>query len=518
MRRFPQLLDARHMLLMHAALGEGQSAIDAYRAWRTSEKLDDFDDTVYRVMPLLVATAQRAEPNDPEIPRMRGMVKHIWLGNMLRIRHLAGAKAVLDSAGIDVLLIKGGALFARHEELAGLHAAGDYDLQVRRADASRAIQALMQASFQGLGMQPELFAEPDFDRDIHAVAMTKTTVDRAIDVHWRPLLTRHHEGLIDELFAHAETAELFGRSIRIPGLADHLFLAAARPEPWETKEMFLRAVEIAHLLRSCGGKLDWSRFEALVARYGMGWIVAPLLALVRDEVGAPVPAGLVERVWRHAIPGKSLELSMRRSQSERRGPWENFLLAFIESLRSELRQGFSWRYLLTHPQLLFRAFAASETEFPALKTRALRRLWSRYANNQTAARGGDVTFSRGFSIPEQGGRWTDAEFAVIEVAVDAPEDATIGARLSVVPFLPPGANSFKFDIFAGIGEPRHYELTSGDPMPFQLGLDALAVGGPARKIVIALRMPELMRPSEIGHSVDQRLLGLFVESVAIVDR
>jgi len=40
MRRFPQLLDARHMLLMHAALGEGQSAIDAYRAWRASETLE----------------------------------------------------------------------------------------------------------------------------------------------------------------------------------------------------------------------------------------------------------------------------------------------------------------------------------------------------------------------------------------------------------------------------------------------------------------------------------------------
>jgi hypothetical protein len=55
-------------------------------------------------------------------------------------------------------------------------------------------------------------------------------------------------------------------------------------------------------------------------------------------------------------------------------------------------------------------------------------------------------------------------------------------------------------------------------MPFQLEVEALAVGGPARKIVIALRMPDLRRPSDIGHSVDQRLLGLFVESAAVGDQ
>ncbi len=516
MPRFPQLLDARHMLLLRAALGEGQSAIDAYQTWRASEKPDDFDDTVYRLMPLLIATAQRAAPEDPDILRMRGMVKHIWLRNMLRIRDLAEAKAVLDGAGIDVLLIKGGALFARYEELVGLHAAGDYDLQVRRADASRAIEALTQASFRSLGMRPELFLEPDFDRNIHAVAMTKATDGRALDLHWRPLIRLHQKGLIDELFAHAETAELFGQSVRIPGLADHLFLAAARPEPWQMQEILFRAVEMAHLLRSCGGKLDWPRFEAAVARYGRGWIAAPLLALIRDEVGASVPAGLAERIWRNAMPGKTIEFSIRRSRSEQRSPWENFLLAFIESLRSEFRQGFSWQQLLSHPQFLFRAFADSEIEFPILKTRALRRLWSRYAKSHPPV--GGIAFSRGFSIPEQGGRWTDAEFAVIEVAVDVPEHATVAAKLSIVPFLPPGAGPFKFDIFAGVGGPRHVELTSGDPMPFPLELDALAVGEQARKIVIALRMPDLRRPREIGHSVDPRLLGLFVESVVVGDR
>jgi hypothetical protein len=511
MRRFPSLLDDRYIMLLRAAVGKDSIAADAYRNWRASEKFDETDDAVYRIMPLLLATAERAGLQDADTGRMRGVVKHVWLSNMLRLRDLAEAKAALEEAGIDALLIKGGALFARNNQFAAMRAAGDYDLQVRRSAASRAIQALTQASFHCPDMRLELFSEPDFDRNIHAVAITKTKVNAALDLHWRPLPTLYHEGFVEELFARAETAELFGQKVLIPGLADHLFIAAVRPEPWDTKEIFLRAMEMAHLLQSCGGQLDWVRFEAVVARYGMGWIAAPLLGLVRDETGAPMPAGLIERVWRDAMPGKALELSFRRLPPEQRGLWQKFFLSFLETLRSQLQQAFSWWHILIHPSLVFRAFADSEVELPVFKNTVFKRIWRRRAANDAPVQG--IAFVQGFSFPEQGGRWTDAEFAVIEVAVDAPGQATIKTELSVIPFLPPGASGFKLEIYTGIGDPRRGELTSRDRMPFRLEVEALVVGKAARKVVIVIRMPNLMSPKEIGHSSDPRLLGLFIESV-----
>src|SRR5450756_2457807 len=215
MPRFPPLLDARHLMLLRAALGEGETAIAAYRGWRASEKLDDTDDTVYRILPLLLATAEKAGLRDADSPRMRGAVKHIWLTNMLRLQDLAEARTALDGAGVESLLIKGGALFARTEHIAAMRAAGDYDLQVRRRDASRAIRALTQSSFHGLGMRLDLFSESDFDRDIHAVAMSKSQPNRAVDLHWRPLPGLHDQGFVEEMFTRAETAELFGQRVRI---------------------------------------------------------------------------------------------------------------------------------------------------------------------------------------------------------------------------------------------------------------------------------------------------------------
>ena len=513
MLRFPALLDQRHTMLLRAALGEGQSAIDAYRMWRASEKLDDTDDTVYRILPLLLATGEGAGLQDPDGPRMRGAVKHIWLSNMLRSQDLMEAKAALDAAGIESLLIKGGALFARSEQYAALRAAGDYDLQVRRSDAQGAIRALTQASFRGLGMRLDFFSDPDFDRDIHAVAMTKSHAGRAIDLHWRPLPTLFDEAFVEDLFAHAQTAHLFGQEVRIPALADHLFLAVVRPEPWDNKETLLRAIEIAHLLRSCRGLLDWSRFETLVARYGMGWISAPLLGLVRDEVGAPMPEGLVERVWHRAMPGKNVELSLRRKPPRQRGQWGQFLLALFDSLRSQVPQDLSWRRLMTHPTLRMRIFAAAGPQFPYLKRATLKRLWVRRAQTNVFPTIQEPPSPKGFLFQSKTDVGPMPEFAVIEVAVDLPKQATSLMELTIVPFLPVGASVFEFDIYAGVANPKRYKLTSNDPMPFRLQVDALLVGNPARRVVIAFRMLNLVRPTEIGHSDDPRLLGLFIRSI-----
>jgi len=136
--KLPNALDRRYLTLFRAALGQGQTAIDAYQAWRASEPLDAADEVVYRTMPLLVATADMAGITDADTKRMRGVVKHVWLSNATRVRDVVEACAALKAAGIAALLIKGGALFARDASYMAKRMTGDYDLLVRRAEARRA--------------------------------------------------------------------------------------------------------------------------------------------------------------------------------------------------------------------------------------------------------------------------------------------------------------------------------------------------------------------------------------------
>src|SRR5262245_58667200 len=142
------IVDRNRLLLLRAALGKGQQAADAYREWRTRVPLDDIDFSGLRVLPHLVETATRHGIDDAELPRIRGAAKHTWIQNMLRTRALSRALAALQHEGVEFLLFKGAALFARYPKLAALRGAGDYDILVERADGPRAINVLLKVGFQ----------------------------------------------------------------------------------------------------------------------------------------------------------------------------------------------------------------------------------------------------------------------------------------------------------------------------------------------------------------------------------
>ncbi|MDH2398848.1 nucleotidyltransferase family protein [Bradyrhizobium sp. SSUT18] len=511
--KLPTALKPRYLTLFRAALGQGQTAIDAYQAWRASEPHDAADEVVYRTMPLLVATADRAGIADADTKRMRGVVKHVWLSNATRVRDVVEACAALKAAGIAALLIKGGALFARDESYMAKRMTGDYDLLVRRKEAPRAIEVLRQASFRSHGMRVELFSESDFDRDIHAVAMSRAGLGRAIDLHWRALFWLDDESFTEELFRTAETATLLTHEVLIPGLAEHLAIAAMRPEPADQKEMVFRALEVVHVLESAGNRVDWDRFRALVTRYGGSLFAAQLLDLVAREMPALVPDGLVEGLWRYGPPGKSVEIAVRAVPWAQRTQWQQFGVAFFTSLRAQFKAPFR---LLDWPKLpgaAMAAFDASAVHFPLFRKTILKRVWQQAARATHPLRGHDVWFGQGFSIPEDEGRWTDHQFAVIEMPIDGQPHAAVA--LAVIPFLPPGTESFRFAAYAGAGEVLQIAAGRNDPMPFKIALSAKIVGTDRRKIVVALRMRDPGRPMDIGHSIDHRLLGLFVKSVSI---
>jgi hypothetical protein len=517
MSRFPELLDRRHLMFLRAALGRGDVAADAFRQWRASEKFEETDDLAYRLMPLLAATAEAAGVQDDDFRRMRGVVKHIWLSNMVRIRDLIEAKQALERAGIATLVFKGGALFARDPQFAAMRAAGDYDLLVHRKDAGAAVEALLGEGFHSLGMHIELFSPSDFDRDIHAAAMSKSDSSKAIDLHWRAAVSVDDDRLTEDLFASAEPAKLFGHDVLIPGLAEHLLLAAIRPHPWEQSECLLRVVEIAQLLAKCGGDLDWGRFESLAEQYGRGWIAAPLLALAHAEADAPIPGGLIDRIWRAAAPAPALQLAINRVPRGERTRWQDLLLAACDSLRLHGGRPFAWSRILARPAKLAAVLADCAEHWPRGWRGTLQGLWHRSVRRHSLPPSEQICFVEGFSIPEPEGRWTDKEYAVIEASTSPVEAGSVRVTLDVVPFLPPGTDRLRVQLYAGGGPPTETIITRQHAMPFRLEVEAPVPGSPGR-IVIALHMPNRVRPRDIGLSVDHRLLGLFVRAVRINDR
>lgn len=514
---FPNLLDERRLMLLRAVLGSRAVAVASYRQWRRTEKLEDVDDLAYRLMPLLMATAETDAIPDDDSRRMRGILKHIWLSNMLRIRDLVDAKRAIEAANVPVMAMKGAALFARDPRFAALHAAGDYDLLVPRTRVREALLAMQLSGFHSLGMNVDLFSASDFDRDIHAVAMSRSDSSRAIDLHWRVAVSVRDERFSQDMFASAEPGRLFGHDVLVPGLAQHLLLAAIRPDPWEQSECLLRVIEIAQVLAACNGQLDWTRFEAMVDRYGRGWIAAPLLALARDEAQAPIPAGLIERIWRSAGPGAARQLAVNRIPQGRRTSWQELTLAGLDALRAHGGRPFAWTNVLTSRAKLAAVLASCADHWPRGPRGVLQRLWRRSARERALAPSDQICFVDGFSVPEPEGRWTDKDYAVIEAAADTRESGAARVTLDVMPFLPPGTDSLRVRLYAGGRRSHQAVITRQHAMPVRLEIEARVVSSPGR-IVIALHMPHRVRPRDIGLSVDHRLLGVFVRAVRIDDR
>ncbi len=209
---------------------------------------------------------------------MRGILKHIWVSNTARLHDLAEAIDALRAAGIASMLMKGGALFARDPQLMAVRQTEDYDLLVHPKHIFHAVETLGHAGFYGLKMRIDLFSATDFDKEDHAIAISKSGPGSGIDLHWRPTPTQsdphwrpaptlHAPRFVDELFEKADTVNLLGHDLLIPSLTDQLFLAAIRPEPRDSKECFVRAIEIVHLLRSDRGQLHWQRFETFTGHH-----------------------------------------------------------------------------------------------------------------------------------------------------------------------------------------------------------------------------------------------------------
>src|SRR5260370_4495924 len=205
------------------------------------------------------------------------------------MRALAGGYEAMDCLGSDAMVLKSAAMLARYPDVASLHTVADFDILVRRGDATKAVDAMIKAGFRTHPDFPfDLFEAADFKK-LHALSFEHKAHGGSVDLHWWPLPRWTHHQFVEELFERSEVGSLAGHFVRIPALADHLYLTLARPEAWEADEVFARAAEAIHILRSCGGTLDWKRVVELCRKFHRGAMAGALPALGRSQVGLASP-------------------------------------------------------------------------------------------------------------------------------------------------------------------------------------------------------------------------------------
>jgi len=104
--------DEDKRLLIQSALAEPEQAILAFNSWLLRDTVYDAPYSASRLFPLIYNNIGSLITDRETADRLRGLARHTWLSNNLRIRLCALALAKLKSDNIPTLLLKGAALGA----------------------------------------------------------------------------------------------------------------------------------------------------------------------------------------------------------------------------------------------------------------------------------------------------------------------------------------------------------------------------------------------------------------------
>lgn len=489
-----KLLGESQRLLLKAVTNSGPPAVDAFQRWRALVPFDEIEHSVIRVIPLLLALVKREGLDDPDLQRMKGIERHIWASNTLRLKQLFQALKAIRRAGAPFVLLKGAALLTRAPEMAALRTNGDYDVLV---DPSYMAPLRVELEAAGFVMRGHSFDDwgGEFQNSPTAgipIALVDSAAE--VDIHWRALPHLRDPKLTERILNSAEEGALHQETVPIPSLAHQLFICLARCEPWDKDECLTRLLEAYFLLSKCGDALDWSELERLIAQYRLEACASAFFEELVAGTGIAVPAAV-----RRGLPPGSF---MLQREWEARG--------VAPSKRTHLQH-----WILQHNDVKFSRRSPSDwtlTLREALLATInplgmnLEALWRSASRRVSSQPDGRRKFLYGFSFPENWGRWTEGRLALAVIPLN--DEQRNGAPVEISGHVLNPRRRTRIFMTGGMGS-KKLKVRRGQPhVTLSLRLRPLeTLGGDG---LLALWLPDANSPRALGINPDTRALSLAI--------
>lgn len=489
-----KLLGKPQRLLLKAVTGSGPPAVDAFLQWRALVPFDDIEHSALRIIPLLLALVKREGLNDPDLLRMKGIERHVWASNTLRLRQLFKALAAIRRTGAPFVLLKGAALLARMPEMAARRTNGDYDVLVD-PKYMKALRLELEAD----GFVMRGFSFDDWGSELQnsqtagiPIAVAGSAAE--VDIHWRALPHLRDPQLTARIINSAEEGALHQHKVPIPSLAHHLFICLARCEPWDRDECLTRLLEAYFLLSNCGDALDWSELEGLIAQYRLDACASAFFEELTTATDIVIPAAV-----KRGLPPWSF---MLRKEWNLRGiaPYERTDLQnwFLQQNDVKFSRRSPPDWALTLREVLLATLNPGGVNVDAL--------WRSASQRASGQSDGRRKFLYGFSFPENWGRWTDGHLAIAIIPLNGEQKKGEPVEIRGHVLLNPGLTRI---FMAGGIESKKLEVAPGQTdVTLSLRLQSLeTLGGDG---LLALWLPDAISPKALGMSGDFRALSLAI--------
>jgi hypothetical protein len=280
-----------HLRLLRVALLPPEAAIPEWRILRRHLDLDTLHDPeATRLLPLVYRALVQAGIEDPDLARLKGVVRRAWYDNQRLFHGVGSALDALEAIGVRAMVLKGLPLVLQCYPEVGLRPMADVDVLVEPGRAADAVAALGRVGWPSDSTRERPWNLPYGEQMLHEVNCQNAD-GFSIDLHWRfvPWVARDGSGQDPDLWARARPLDVVGHHALSPSAEDLLLLVIlhAYRSGWATAPRWI--ADTTYLTRTLGADLDWDRF---VERTVRGHLVAPVrdaLAFVSSEFAAPVP-------------------------------------------------------------------------------------------------------------------------------------------------------------------------------------------------------------------------------------
>ena len=299
--------NSEQYLVLRAALGEGQAALDAYQEWRgTLDLSKDFDREVFRLVPLLYDNLRRLGHHDELTGRLKGAYRLAWAKNH---RLFDDTRPVLDrflAAGLTVMAMKGAPLALCYYDNPAARPMSDVDFVVPGTQVDTAAGILTE-----LGYRPWRTIDGDFRRFRHAVGFLAPG-QKEVDLHWHMLLDFCDDSADEVFWRTARPFRFLEQEILAPDASRLLLLTVIHGLRWNPEPPVRWIPDALMILRHASEPIDWAWMVSFATERRITFRLHAGLAYLAERLSGEVPPWVLTRLagirptWRERLELRTL--------------------------------------------------------------------------------------------------------------------------------------------------------------------------------------------------------------------
>jgi hypothetical protein len=527
-------------LLLDAVLLRGDDAVRAWKAWRAANEPEASERASRRLLPVAYRNLREAGLSDVELAPLRDAYEKSRAENEQKLRTARRVVEAFVAAGIDVLVLKGGALTRFYSGDLGLRPMRDVDVLVPPGHTKRAVVTLSSLGYEPAGIGVSCLWR--YARH-HSPGWPFVAPDAPdVDLHWNALHESRQPDADDDFWQAATALDFQGVVVRALNATDQLLHVCVHGLQREPQANLRWIVDAIAILRQHAEPIDWHRLLAQVRRRRLVLQSRYCLEYLTAAFAAPIPPQALVEIRHAPVTWRERVEFRARFRPERRGMLSDAVLAHQQEVRSG-SDGSSRAFRRSLPRHLWGA--SRWWQMPAWTTLDWLGLdlrpgtvWAREVfrppaepTNATTATayelGQRLVFGRngngllalrsGWSYAEAVGVWSEGPIARLELDVrNVPErPLLLEVELGAV-HVGKSRRAMEVHLLLDSSRVARWRLTAPLTVPtvFAAKIPVGLLAG-SRPCAIDFRILRPRSPASLGSGRDERLLGIHLSSLRL---